>query len=212
MNIGILGSGMVGQALAAKLAEIGQTVMISTRNPQKLGDFLAQNPSVQVGTPAETATFGQFIFEALSGATAVEALQALAPALAGKTLVDIANPLDFSKGFPPFLSISNTDSLGEQIQQTLPETKVVKAFNTLAAALMVNPHALANGEHTLLVCGNDEAAKAEAMGLFAEWFGWRDMVDLGDISAARGTEAFLLLWVRLYGRFQSPMVQLKLVR
>lgn len=212
MKIGILGSGMVGQALAAKLTEIGQDVMISARNPEKLNDFLAQHSSVRAGTPAETAAFGEFIFEALSGAAAVETLRAAAPALAGKILVDIANPLDFSRGMPPFLSISNTDSLGERIQAALPETKVVKAFNTLTAGLMVNPGALAGGDHTLFICGDDAAAKNEVMRLLSEWFGWRDMVDVGDITTARGTEAILLLWIRLFMKFGSPMFQFKLVR
>lgn len=212
MKIGILGSGMVGQALAAKLAAIGQDVMISARNPEKLNDFVAQHSSVRVGAPAETAAFGEFIFEALSGAAAVDALKPLAPALAGKILVDIANPLDFSRGMPPSLSISNTDSLGEQIQAALPETKVVKALNTLTAGLMVNPGALAGGDHTLFICGDDAAAKTEVMRFFTEWFGWRDMVDVGDITTARGAEAILLLWIRLFMKFGTPMFQFKLVR
>jgi predicted dinucleotide-binding enzyme len=113
---------------------------------------------------------------------------------------------------PPTLFVGNTDSLAEQIQRALPEAKVIKAFNTMAAALMVDPRSLADGDHTLLLCGNDAEAKAHLTALFAEWFGWRDMVDVGDITAARATEALLPLWIRLYMKFGTGNLQFKIVR
>jgi predicted dinucleotide-binding enzyme len=213
MNIGILGSGMVGQALAAKLAELGLDVMVGTRDPQKLVHWLAEHPGVRAGSPAQSAVHGEIVFNATKGDATLEVLKSIGQAaLKGKILIDISNPLDFSHGMPPTLFVSNTDSLGEQIQRALPETKVLKAFNTLTADLMVNPGNLAGGDHTLFLCGNDADAKARATARFSEWFGWRDVLDVGDITAARGTEALLLLWVRLYMKFGSPNLQFKIVR
>ncbi|HLL25324.1 MAG TPA: hypothetical protein VK427_24480, partial [Kofleriaceae bacterium] len=131
--------------------------------------------------------------------------------LADKVLVDVSNPLDFSQGFPPSLTISNTDSLGEQLQRAFPATKVVKTLNTVAASLMIEPRQLADGEHTMFVCGNAADAKQQVTTLLAS-FGWRDVVDLGDITNARGTEMWLPLWVRLYGALGTPAFNLKLVR
>lgn len=131
--------------------------------------------------------------------------------LAGKILVDIANPLDFSKGMPPSLTVCNTDSLGEQIQRAFPEVKVVKALNTMNAYLMVDPQRLAGGDHTAIISGNDAAAKQRVTELLRS-FGWQDIVDLGDISTARGTEMYLPLWARLYMSLGNPMFSIKIVR
>jgi predicted dinucleotide-binding enzyme len=132
--------------------------------------------------------------------------------LANKILVDISNPLDFSKGMPPSLSVVNTDSLGEQIQRELPGTKVVKTLNIVNAYLMVDPRQLAGGDHTMVICGNDAAAKQEVTRLLTDGFGWRDVVDLGDITNARGSEMFVALWVRLFGALGTPMFGMKVVR
>jgi predicted dinucleotide-binding enzyme len=213
MKIGILGSGMVGQTIAAKLAEIGQEVMLGTRSPEKLQDWLAKNPHVKLGSVSETAAFGEVVFNATKGDAALEVVKtAGAKNLAGKILVDISNPLDFSNGMPPTLFVSNTDSLGEQIQRALPDCKVIKALNTLTASLMVNPRALADGEHTLFICGNDAEAKAVLTRLLTEWFGWRDILDLGDITSARATEALLPIWIRMYMKFGTGQIQFKIVR
>jgi predicted dinucleotide-binding enzyme len=212
MKIGILGSGMVGQALAAKLAEQGQDVMVSSRNPAKVAAW-AGSVGVKVGSLSDTAAHGEIVINATKGDASLEALRAAGEAnLAGKILVDIANPLDFSRGMPPTLFVSNTDSLGEQIQRAFPQAKVVKTLNTLSAGLMVNPGALAGGDHTIFVSGNDAAAKAEVSRLLAEWFGWRDIIDLGDISTARGTEALLPVWIRLMMAFGHVNFQFKIVR
>jgi len=213
MKISILGSGMVGQTIAQKLAQIGQDVMIGTRSPQKLAEFAAQNPGVKIGSFSESAAYGELVFNASKGDVSLELLQSVGEAnLNGKILVDIANPLDFSHGMPPSLFVGNTDSLGEQIQRALPGVKVVKAFNTLSAPLMVDPGALAGGDHTLFICGNDAEAKAHLTALLGEWFGWRDVLDVGDITAARATEALLPLWVRLFMKFGTGNIQFKIVR
>ena len=150
---------------------------------------------------------------ATNGKGAIEALNAAGEQnLAGKLLIDISNPLDFSKGMPPSLTICNTDSLGEQIQRAFPETKVVKTLNTVNAYLMVEPGMLAGGNHTMFVCGNDAGAKATVASLLQEGLGWQDVIDLGDITMSRGTEMYLPLWARLYGALQNPMFTIKVVR
>lgn len=227
MNIAILGTGMVAKALAGKLAALGHSVKLGTRDVAAtlartepdmaggppLGTWLEANPKVTLGTHAEAAVHGELVINALSGLGSLPGLgSAPQGALAGKILIDVSNPLDFSKGMPPSLSVSNTDSLGEQIQRALPQTRVVKALNTVNATLMVEPQRLADGEHTLIVCGNDAEAKREVTRILKEWFGWKDVIDLGDITSARGTEGYLPLWVRLYGTLQTPMFSIKVVR
>ena len=131
--------------------------------------------------------------------------------LDGKVLVDISNPLDFSKGMPPSLLVCNTDSLGEQVQRAFPGAKVVKTLNTVNAELMVDASKV-KGEHTLFMAGNDAGAKNQVRQVLTEWFGWKDVLDLGDITMARGTEMYLPLWVRMYGALQTPHFNIKVVR
>jgi 8-hydroxy-5-deazaflavin:NADPH oxidoreductase len=126
-------------------------------------------------------------------------------------LVDIANPLDFSKGMPPTLFVSNDDSLGERIQRAFPELKVVKALNTMSCTVMVNP-ALLPGEHATFVSGNDAGAKAQVKQILTEGFGWKQVVDLGDITTARGTESFLPLWIRLWGALRTADFNVQIVK
>jgi len=178
-----------------------------------LRTWLESQPRVTLGTYAEAAAHGELVICALSGQGALPGLQSAgAEALGGKILIDISNPLDFSKGMPPSLSVANTDSLGEQVQRAFPTTKVVKTLNTVNAFLMVDPQQLAGGDHSMVVCGNDAGAKAEVTRILKAWFGWKDVVDLGDITNARGSEMFLPLWVRLYGALQTPMFNIKIVR
>jgi predicted dinucleotide-binding enzyme len=141
----------------------------------------------------------------------VEVLTSIKDHLNGKILIDIANPLDFSKGFPPFLSVCNTDSLGEQIQKELPDVKVVKAFNTMSAPVQISPKMVAGGDHTIFVCGNDQAAKSKVME-FIKAYGWTDVMDLGDITNARGTEMYLPIWLRMFGVVKNPMFNIKVVQ
>lgn len=221
MKIGILGTGSVGQALAGRLAGLGHEVVIGTRdvaaslartepdgwgNPA-IGGWAKNNPSVRLVTFAEAAAFSDgIIIHAMNGFAAIDSLKMAGEAnLNGKILLDITNPLDFSKGFPPSLFVSNTDSLGEQIQAAFPALKVVKSLNTMSNPVMINPKAIA-GDHSVFMSGNDADAKASVAGLLKS-FGWEDrnIIDLGDISTARGTEQILPIWVRLYGKLKTPM-------
>jgi predicted dinucleotide-binding enzyme len=147
-----------------------------------------------------------------NGSASLDAL-ALAGAanLTGKILIDISNALDFSRGMPPSLFVSNTDSLGEQIQRAFPQTRVVKTLNTVNAFVMIDPARVAGGDHTMFLSGNDAAAKTAVADLLRS-FGWRDIVDLGDITMARGQEMYLPLWLRLWGVAKGPMFNVKFVR
>lgn len=228
MNIGILGTGGVARAIAVKLISLGHSVMLGTRNVEETmkktqGDTMGNaafpewhtnNSSVKLGTFAEAAKHGDLLVNATTGSGSLPALASAGAAnINGKVLIDISNPLDFSKGFPPSLTVSNTDSLGEQIQRAHPEVKVVKALNTLSNPLMVNPSLVNSGDHTLPICGNDSHAKQTVVSLL-NTFGWKkeNILDLGDITNARGTEAYLLLWVRMYGAYQTPLFQFKIVK
>lgn len=226
MNSGILGTGMVGRVLAAKMVELGHDVMLGTRDvaalnartkPDGMGNppfsvWHKDNRQVQVGEFAEAAAHGELLFNCTNGMASLGVLkQAGAANLQGKVLIDIANPLDFSQGMPPSLSVSNTDSLGEQIQRAFPRVSVVKTLNTLNANLMVDPQQLAGGNHTIFVSGNDADAKAQVTTLLQQ-FGWQDIIDLGDITTARGTEMLLPIWIRLMGALQTPMFNFKIVR
>lgn len=226
MKIGILGTGMVGRTHAAKLAELGHTVMLGTRDTavslandqtDRMGNpplriWLEQHPGVQLGTLAQTAAFGEWVINATNGMASLAALeQAGSENLNGKVLIDIANPLDFSRGMPPSLFISNTDSLGEQIQRAFPQARVVKTLNTMTAAIMVNPAALPGG-HDVFLCGDDAQAKAQVAAWLRDGYGWQSVLDLGDIRAARGLEMVLPLWLSLMGTLNTPMFNFKVVR
>ena len=227
MRIGVLGTGMVGQVLAAKLAEGGHEVVVGTRDPAAtlareepdgygnppFRAWHSQHPDVKVGSFADAAAHGELVVNATAGAASLDALRlAGEPNLHGKVLVDIANALDFSQGMPPSLLVANTDSLGERIQRAFPDVRVVKTLNTMNAQLMADPRQLADGDHTVFVCGDDDQAKAQVTQLLTEGFGWRDVVDLGDLSAARATEMVLPIWLRLMGTLRTPAFNLKVVR
>src|SRR2546428_7477775 len=198
MRVGVLGTGGVGQTLAAKMASLGQDVMIGTRDVQAclartdagwgamvFSEWHAKHPEVKVGTFAETAAHGEIVFNATSGMASLDALKlAGAENLDGKVLVDVANPLDFSQGFPPSLSVCNTDSLAEQIQRAFPGAKVVKTLNTVNMDLMVGPSLVAGGDHHVFVSGNHDGAKAEVTNILKDWFGWRQLLDLCDITSS----------------------------
>lgn len=213
MKFGVLGTGMVGLAIGNRLAELGHEVTIGTRDPSKSGDKLrSRHEAVKVGTFAQAAAFGEVVFNATQGAASIEALKLAGESgLNGKPLVDISNPLDFSKGMPPSLFVSNTDSLGEQIQRAFPKSKVVKALNTVTAPIMVDPRQVAGGDHDLFICGDDAGAKATVTGILKE-FGWMHIHDLGDITNARAVEAVLPIWVRLYGKLGTSMFNFKIVQ
>ena len=222
MKVAILGSGMVGRTLAGAFAQRGHEVAMGTRDVGRLLDrdaggqpfsaWFEEHEDVRPLDFAAAAAHGELIVNATAGAVSLEALRAAGAAnLAGKILLDAANPLDFSHGMPPILTVANTDSLGEQIQREFSEALVVKALNTVTAALMVRPELLDGGGHDLFVCGNDARAKAEVIALLREEFGWATVHDLGDISAARGMEMYLLLWIRLMGLHGSSQFNVRVV-
>lgn len=227
MKIAVLGTGTVGQIISEKLTEVGHDVIIGSRNveealartkPDNFGrppfnEWHQQHQDVNLGTYEEAASSAELIVNATNGSGSLEALEhAGKENLARKVLLDIANPLDFSKGFPPSLFISNTDSLGEQIQQKFPDAKVVKALNTMNVYIMVNPAVLPE-DHNVFLSGNDADAKNKVKELLSS-FGWKEsnMIDMGDITTARGTEQLLPIWVRLWGALQTPMFNFKIVR
>jgi 8-hydroxy-5-deazaflavin:NADPH oxidoreductase len=202
MKIGVLGTGGVGQIIGNALMAGGHDVRMGSRTPdsRKAKDWAASaGPRASYGTFADAASFGETIFNCTAGAASLAALQMAGPGnLAGKVLIDLSNPLDFSRGMPPTLSVCNDDSVGEQIQRAFPDARVVKTLNTVTAPVMVNP-ALVPGEHVLFLAGNDKAAKAQVSEWLVAWFGWTPgrLLDLGDISGARGMEMYLPLWIRL---------------
>ena len=198
MKIGVLGTGAAGQTVATKFVAMGHDVMMGARaaDNEKVTGF-AQRTGGKAGTFADAARHGELVLNCTRGDTSLAMLTGIAAELRGKLLIDVANPLDFSNGFPPHLSVANTDSLAEQIQRALPDTFVVKSLNTVNAAVMVEPSRVP-GPHTVFVSGNDKAAKGRVMD-FLRTLGWHSIIDLGDISSARAAEQILPLWVRLYG-------------
>lgn len=215
MKIAILGTGMVGETLASKLVELGHDVRMGSRtaNHEKAVAWTKKaGARASQGTFADAAAFAELVFNCTSGMASLEALkQAGAQNLKGKVLVDVANPLDFSKGLPPTLSVCNTDSLGEQIQRAFPDVKVVKSLNTVTASVMVNPGKLP-APTDVFVAGNDVGAKKQVTQILTEGFGWERVIDLGDITAARSTEGHMFMWLRLYGTFGNADFNVRIVR
>jgi predicted dinucleotide-binding enzyme len=214
MRIGVLGTGVVGQTIGGRLVQLGNDVKLGSRtaNNEKAAKWAAETGgSASQGTFADAAAHGEVVFNCTSGEASLAALGAAGKDnLAGKPLVDVANPLDFSHGMPPRLTVCNTDSLAEQIQRAFPDARVVKSLNTMTASIMVNP-ALVSGNHDVFLCGNDDEAKRVVAELLRS-FGWRTPLDLGDLTAARGLEMILPLWLRLYGTFKSPTFNFHIVR
>jgi len=217
MKIAVLGTGMVGDTIGSRLIELGHEVKMGSRTAdnEKAKAFVAKhNGKASAGTFADAAAFGEIIFNCTAGAVSIEALKlARDKNINGKIIVDIANPLDFSKGMPPSLvpALSNTNSLGEEIQKTFPSARVVKTLNTMWCGLMVNPSMINSGDHTNFICGNDAEAKQKVKMLLNE-FGWtnENLLDLGDITSARGTEAVLPIWLRIWGATQNGAFNFKL--
>lgn len=215
MKIAVLGTGVVGNAIGSKLISLGHEVKMGSRtsnNEKALQWVKAAGAGASAGTFEEAASFGDILFNCTLGVASVDILkQAGEKRLKGKILIDVSNPLDFSQGMPPTLSIVNTDSLGETIQRTFPELKVVKTLNTMSCNVMVNP-SLVPGDHNVFICGNDAEAKATVKSLLVS-FGWKhgNITDLGDISAARGTEQLLPVWLRLWGMLQHPNFNFRIV-
>jgi predicted dinucleotide-binding enzyme len=229
MKISIIGTGTVGQTIASKLVQLGYDVMIGTRNvSEKLAittkdkygnppfsEWYKVNSKISLGSFAEAAAFGEIVVNATHGENSLTALKlAGEKPLEGKILMDVSNPLDFSKGNIPSLlpEFNNTSSLGEEIQKSFPKTKVVKTLNTVWCGLMVNPGMIGGGDHLNFVSGNNAGAKEKVKSLLKE-FGWneKNIIDLGDITGARATESYLLLWLRLMGVVKSGAFNIRLV-
>ncbi|MGZ5405499.1 MAG: NADPH-dependent F420 reductase, partial [Nocardioides sp.] len=218
------GTGTVGRTIAARLSELGHSVVVGTREPQAtlartepdpMGNppfsaWHSTHTGVELATFADAAAGADLVVNASSGAAALDVLgMAGADNLAGKVLVDVANPLDFSAGFPPTLSVKDTDSLGEQIQRAFPQARVVKTLNTLTASLMVDPASL-GASSTVFVSGEDAGAKATVAAIL-ESFGHDDVIDLGGIETARGAEMMMPIWLRLMGTLGTGHFNMKVV-
>jgi hypothetical protein len=214
MRYAVLGTGIAGRTIAAKLASLGHEVAIGTRDPQAtlartepdamgnppFATWYAAHPAVPPRTFAEASAFGETVVNTTAGTAALDALHAAgSDNLAGKVLIDIANPLDFSQGMPPTLNPANTDSLGEQVQRAFPDARVVKTLNTMNCSIMVEPGRV-SGAHNVFVSGEDVGAKKQVTELLVS-FGWPEssVIDLGGIETARGAEMLLPIWLRLYG-------------
>ncbi|RRS01727.1 NADPH-dependent F420 reductase [Glycomyces terrestris] len=220
MRIAVLGTGTVGRTVAARLLELGHQVTTGTRDPEATAARAAAGESyrdwaARVGaataTFADAAAAAEVVVNATSGAASLGVLaQAGAKHLAGKILIDIANPLDFPDGGPPALLYCNDDSLGERIQRAFPDARVVKTLNTLTAELMVRPGSLPDAG-TVFVSGDDAGAKTTVAGLLKE-FGHTDVIDLGDITTARGAEMLLPVWLRTMGALGTAAFNFKVVR
>ena len=214
MRVGVLGTGTVGKTLGGKLVAVGHEVMLGSRNADNPeANSWARDAGATVGTFGDAATFGAILVNATAGAISLEAMASCnADDINGKVLVDVSNPLDFSAGFPPSLSVLNTDSLGERIQAAYPGAKVVKTFNTVSSVVMIDP-ASVPGHHSIFHSGNQAGAKAQVAEL-QQSFGWpaEDIIDLGDITTARGTEMYLPLWLRLFGVVGKPHFNINVVR
>jgi predicted dinucleotide-binding enzyme len=214
MKLAILGTGVVGQTLGSKLVQLGHDVRMGSRKAggEKAKAWIkAAGSKASEGTFADAAAHGEIVFNCTSGMVSLDALKAAGTNnLDGKVLVDVANPLDFSKGMPPTLSVSNNDSLGEQIQRAFPRAKVVKALNTMNTNVMVDPGKVP-GQHTAFVCGNDTQAKGQVIAILQS-FGWKDIIDLGDITGARGQEMILPIWLRLFTTLNTPNINFHIAR
>lgn len=228
MKVAVIGTGAVGQAMSKKFLDLGHRVFMGTRDPQQslnrketdawgtkgIGAWIENYPQVQLMPFKEAVQKGSdLLVFAMNGQAALDVLQNIGSDLPKNVvMIDISNPLDFSQGFPPLLTVCNTESLGEQIQNAFPQLKVVKALNTISHPIMANP-AIIDGDHTVFICGNDADAKEKVSGILED-FGWKkhNIIDLGDITNARGTEMLLPLWIRLMDKFQSPLFNLNLVK
>lgn len=220
MNIGVLGTGVVGETIATALTEKGHNVRMGSRTPdnEKAAAWVKKsNNHATQGDFNDAAAFGEIVFVCLNGEHALDAIRSIgADSINGKIVIDVTNPLDFSKGMPPRVleEFSGSTSLGEEIQKALPGSKVVKTFNTVTASVMVNPKLVNGGDHSLFVCGNDADAKNKVKHFLVDTFGWKpeNLLDIGGIQGARGTEAYVPFWVMMMQAMGSPVFNVKVVK
>lgn len=211
MRIAVLGTGMAGRTLAPALARLGHEVVVGTRSPEQTrarDDWGLEQELVAYGDVGRR----DLVVNATNGQASLTVLRAVgAEALGGTVLLDVANPLDFSLGFPPTLTVKDSDSLAEQIQREFPDALVAKSLNTVTAMVMVDPGRVGEGDTTMFLASDHAPARELVRGLLGD-LGWRDIVEFEELSAARGMEMWLPLWVRLMGRFGTAEFNLRLVR
>lgn len=220
MKIGILGTGTVGESIASALVEKGFDVMMGSRtqNNKKAAEWVAQaNEHASQGNFNDAAAFGDMLFLCLNGANAMQAINTIDKEnLTGKIVVDITNPLDFTKGLPPQIveGLGNSNSLGEEIQKAMPESKVVKTLNTVNYKLMVDAREVNKADHNLFMCGDDADAKNKVRKFLADHFYWKAdrIIDLGGIESARAIEAIVPFWVLVYRSLGTPLFNFKIVK
>ncbi len=216
MKYGVFGTGPAGRSVAARIDELGHDVALGTRDPEAtaarddVAEWASAHPGVTLATYADAASHAEVVLNMTNGDGALDAVAAAGEHLAGKVLLDVSNPLDFSGGFPPTLFVKDTDSLAEQIQRAHPDVRVVKTLNTMNADIMARPDLLPD-PGTVFVSGDDEDAKGTATALLTE-LGHTDVLDLGDLSTARGAEMLLPIWVRLMGTLGTARFNFKIVR
>jgi 8-hydroxy-5-deazaflavin:NADPH oxidoreductase len=214
MKYGVLGTGAVGRAIAAKLISLGHEVMLGSRSAsnEKAIDWANNNGTgAHSGTFEQAASFGEIIFIATLGTGVLSAMQLAKPEnFTGKTVIDITNPLDFSKGKTPTLFVGLNDSMGEQVQRFLPNAQVVKTLNIVNCEVMVNP-SLVPGDPDMFLCGNSHDAKEKVSGILKS-FGWNSIIDIGGIESARVMEPFVLMWVKGWLHFQTPFFAMKFLK
>jgi predicted dinucleotide-binding enzyme len=215
MNIGILGTGIVGQTIGSRLVYLGHNVKMGSRtidNANARAWVRAVKESASQGTFNDAAAFGEVLFNCTSGRGTLSAIESIKTVhLNNKVLVDIANPLDYSRGMLPVLTVCNYDSLGEQIQHERPLLRVVKALNNMNVEVMVHPERVP-GRHDVFICGNDDDAKSMVTMILIEWFGWESVIDLGDITNSRGMEMAILLWISLHKKLGTDIFNFKVVK
>lgn len=218
MKIGILGTGIVGVTIGSALITKNHQVKIGGRSKQneKAEEWVTKNGSdASHGTFEDAAQFGEIIFNCTNGEHSIKALEAAGKNnLGSKILIDVSNPLDFSKGMLPTLFLVNDTSLGEAIQNAFPELRVVKALNTVNCLIMVNPQKVSNGDHNIFICGNHKDAREEVRNFLHDNFNWQkeNIIDLGDITNSRGVEQLLPIWIRLMRTFGTAEFNFKIVR
>lgn len=226
MKIGIIGTGIVGRTHAEKLIELKHEVMLGTRSVERtlaedkpnstinrsFRDWQTSHPLAKIGTFNQATEFGEIIYNVLRGEIVIDVFSGLKKAnLDDKIIIDIANALDFSKGMPPLLLVRDGNSLGEQLQKLLPTTKVVKTLNTVSAPLQINPALLADGDHQIFMSGNSLEAKKMVETILRS-YGWKNILDLGDITTARGTEMMMPIWLRLWEALGTPLFNYKIIK
>ena len=220
MKIAVLGTGIVGETIATALIEKGHSVKMGSRSAknEKAAAWVNKSKTnASQGDFNDAAAFGEIVFLCLNGAHALDAVRAVeASNVKDKVVIDLTNPLDFSKGMPPRLleGLNNSTSLGEEIQKIIPAAQVVKTLNTVNCNVMVNPKLINNGDHSLFICGNDADAKNKVKNFLVDTFGWKtdNLLDLGGIVAARGAEAYVPFWVMMMQATGSPMFNIKVVK